>query len=60
MKIVTLRGTYEIDLSSMKVRGPDGRQIRLEKVPSPVAGERMDLETEDGLVSTEQVTEVER
>jgi hypothetical protein len=54
VKVVTLRGTYEIDLSAMKVVRPDGREVALEKVPSPVIGERMQLNDE----STEPVTEV--
>jgi hypothetical protein len=60
VKVVTLRGTYDISLERMKVVRPDGREVRLEKVPSPVSGERMNLETEEGLESTEQVVEVER
>lgn len=56
MKVVTLRGTYEIDLSAMKVTRPNGSTLPLGRVPSPVIGERMQLS--DG-ESTEQVTKVE-
>lgn len=54
MKVVTLRGTYDISLERMKVVRPDGSEAKLESVPSPVVGERMELNGE----STEQVTEV--
>lgn len=54
MKVVTLRGTYEIDLSEMKVIRPSGDEISLERVPSPVVGERMQL----GEESTEQVVKI--
>lgn len=54
MKIVTLRGTFDVDLSRMKVVRPDGAEVTLESVPSPVIGERMELNGE----STEQVVEV--
>lgn len=59
MKVVTLRGTYDVDLSRMKV--VDTRTLLehdLRKVPSPVVGERMELETEDGVATTEPVVEV--
>lgn len=61
MKVVTLRGTYEIDLSAMKIVrvGAIEIDIPLKKVPSPVVGERMELETEDGTATTEQVVTVE-
>lgn len=59
MKVVTLRGTYEIDLERMKVLDMSTLlEHDLKKVPSPVAGERMELETEDGIATTEQVVEV--
>lgn len=54
MKVVTLAGTYEIDLEHMKVVRPDGTARTLHRVPSPIVGERMQLEDE----STAQVTEV--
>lgn len=57
MKIVTLRGTYEVSLEQMKVRAA-GKERDLKRVPSPVIGERMELETSDGVESTEPVTEV--
>lgn len=61
MKVVTLRGTYEVSLEDMKVRelSPQGRVRKLRRVPSPVVGERMSLETDEGIESTEQVTEVQ-
>lgn len=55
MKVVTLRGTYEIDLSAMKVTRPNGSTLPLDRVPSPVIGERMQLGDE----STAQVTKIE-
>lgn len=54
MKIVTLNGTYEISLERMKVTRPDGREASLDRVPSPVIGERCEINGE----STEPVTEV--
>lgn len=60
MKVVTLRGTYDFDLSRMKVRRPgDREQIELYRVPSPVLGMRMEIETIYGVDSTEPVQEVE-
>ena len=56
MKIVTLKGTYEIDEQRMKVRRSDGKEEDLKVLPTPIIGERMDLNGE----STEQVTEVVR
>jgi hypothetical protein len=58
MKVVTLRGTWEVNLQDMKVRRADGSEVPLKKVPSPVVGERMEIETSEGRVSTEPVTEV--
>lgn len=58
MKVVTLRGTWVVDLQSMKVRDTAGGTHQLRKVPSPVLGERCEIETDDGVVTTEQVTEV--
>jgi hypothetical protein len=55
MKVVTLNGTFEIDLSEMKVVRPNGSEAPLDRVPSPVVGERMDLNGE----STEQVVKIE-
>lgn len=54
MEVVTLRGTYRIDLERMKVTRPDGREAPLDRVPSPVIGERCEINGE----STEPVTEV--
>lgn len=60
MKVVTLNGTFEIDLSEMKVvRVGDPTEVTLRRVPSPVAGERMTLETTSGVISTAQVVEVQ-
>lgn len=60
MKVVTLNGTFDIDLSEMKVRRVgDSAEVDLRRVPSPVAGERMELDTALGVVSTEQVVEVQ-
>ena len=58
MRVVTLRGTYDVSLERMKVRRADGREVDLKKVPSPVVGERMELETGEGVESTEPVTGV--
>lgn len=59
MKVVTLRGTWDVNLQDMKVRESGScREVGLKKVPSPVVGERMELETAQGVVSTEPVTEV--
>jgi hypothetical protein len=59
MKIVTLNGTFEINLERMKVlRVGDPTEATLRRVPSPVVGERMELETSLGSISTEPVTEV--
>jgi len=62
VKVVTLNGTFEIDLTEMKVVRAGMRSpfpMTLRKVPSPVVGERMELDTEEGgQLSTEQVVEV--
>lgn len=59
MKVVTLNGTFEIDLEHMKVVRAGGPiELALSRVPSPVIGERMELETAQGVVSTEQVVEI--
>jgi hypothetical protein len=55
VKVVTLRGTYDVDLSRMKVVRPDGTEAKLQSVPSPVVGEWMTLNDE----STEQVVKIE-
>lgn len=59
MKVVTLRGTYEIDMQRMKVRLANGKEGNLNRVPSPVIGERMQLEMDGDSATTEPVTEVE-
>lgn len=56
MKVVTLRGTYDIDMNTMKVRKPDGSEAPLQALPSPVIGERCLINGE----STEPVTEVKQ
>lgn len=58
MKVHTLRGTWDIDIQHMKCVRPSGQVHELLMVPSPVVGERMRLETEAGVETTEPVTEV--
>lgn len=58
MRVVTLRGTWEVDIEHMKCVRPSGQVHELRLVPSPVIGERMRLETEAGVETTEPVTEV--
>lgn len=59
MKVKTVRGTYVVDMERMKVWKAGGPERELRCVPTPVIGERMELETDAGTESTEQVTEVE-
>lgn len=60
MKVVTLRGTYDIDLARMKILD---RQTLIEHdlkvVPTVIVGQRLELVTEDGEASTAPVVEVE-
>lgn len=60
MKVVTLNGTFEIDLEHMEVGYTDAcRRVGLKMVPSPVVGERMKIVTVQGEFTTEQVREVQ-
>jgi hypothetical protein len=59
MRVVTLNGTFEIDLSKMKVLDMRTKlEHDLMVVPSPVIGSRMEIITEDGTATTEPVVEV--
>jgi hypothetical protein len=59
VKVKTVRGTYVVDMERMKVWRAGQAELDLLRVPTPVIGERMELETDAGIESTEQVTEVE-
>jgi hypothetical protein len=60
MKVVTVHGTWEIDLEKMQVSVSDScRVLGIKKVPTPVRGERMEIETVQGTLSTEQVVYID-